>query len=456
MFLALEGRGLRSRLGLGYLAGLGQFSITWWWMTEFTAGAVLAILGEAVFIAVACGLTPTRRSWAILALGGAAALTLAEVARTVTPFGGVPLGGAPLGQVEGPLAPAARLGGELLVMACVVVAGVGVASLIRRRLASAAVAAGFIGMAAVGGLIAPDGRTTDVIDVALVQGGGPTGFRAVETDPGDVLQRHLVASEELPSDLDLVVWPENVIDVGLDLAGTPEDAAVAAVARHADAPLVAGVTRDAPPENFLNEAVVWTADGEIVDSYEKVRRVPFGEYIPGRALIDKFYDLSVIPRDAVAGEGPGIVDTPAGRLGVMISYEVFFRERGLEATRAGGEVLLVPTNAASFSTSQVPAQEIAAAQLRALSHGRALVQAAPTGFSGFIDHDGDVVARTDLKAQQVLRQQVPLRTGNTPYTKIGDWPLIVLAAGALAAAWITTRSGRSPGSPDTDPRTTAP
>lgn len=452
----IEGRWLRSRLALGYLVGLGQFVITWWWMGEFTIGAALAIAGEAAFIALACALVPTQRGWPALAAGGGAAFVLAEAARTVAPFGGVPLGGAPLGQVNSPLASVARLGGELLVMACVVVAGVALASVLRRRWIVAVASAAAVIIAVAAGTIGPRGRTTETIDVALVQGGGPIGFRAVETDPGDVLDRHLEASKDLPDGLDLVFWPENVIDVGLELEDTPEDDAVADVARAAGAPLVAGVTRDAPPDNFLNEAVVWDADGEIVDRYVKVQRVPFGEYIPGRALIDRIYDLSVIPRDAVAGQGPGVIDTPVGRLGVMISYEVFFRERGRAATRAGGDLLLVPTNAASFSTSQVPSQEIAAAQLRAISHGRGLVQAAPTGFSGFIDHNGKVLARTDLTAQQVLRREMQLRTGHTLYTRLGDWPVLAIALAALVAAWLTTRSRRSPGSPDTDPRTTEP
>lgn len=443
-------------MGLGYLAGLGQFVITWWWMGEFTIGAALAIAAEALFIAFACAAIPTQVGWTRLVLGAGAALTLAEATRTVAPFGGIPLGGAPLGQVGGPLFPAARLGGELLVMAGVVLGGVAVASAIRRRIPTALVAAITVVLVVAVGTVAPRGRTTDTIDVALVQGGGPVGFRAVETDRGDVLDRHIDASADLPDDLDLVVWPENVIDVGLELEDTPEDEAVAAIARNAEATLLAGVTRDAPPDNFLNEAVVWDRDGEIVDRYEKVQRVPFGEYIPGRALIDKIYDLSVIPRDAVAGVGPGIVDTSAGRLGVMISYEVFFRERGRAATRAGGELLIVPTNAASFSTSQVPAQEIAAAQLRAVSHGRALVQAAPTGFSGFVDHDGNVLERTDLTAQQVLERKMPLRTGDTPYTKVGDWPVLIAAVAAIAAAWLSSRWGRPRGSRDTGPRTNGP
>ena len=400
---------------------------------------------------------PAKHGWTAVAAAGAAAFTGSEILRTLVPFGGVPLGGAPLGQVGGPLIHSARLGGELLVMACVALGGASVASVARRRFATAAIAGAAVVVLTLGGAVAPRGETVDTITVALVQGGGPIGFRAIETDIDAVLNRHLEASERLPDELDLVVWPENVVDVGHDLEGTPEDRAVASVARHAAAPLVAGVTRDAGEDNFLNEAVVWDGDGEIIDRYEKVRRVPFGEYIPGRALIDKIYDLSVIPRDAVAGAGPGVVDTPIGRLGVMISYEVFFRERGRTATRAGGRLLLVPTNAASFSTSQVPAQEIAAAQLRAVSHGRALVQAAPTGFSGFIDHDGNVLSRTDLTARQVLEHQMPLRTGHTPYTNVGDWPVIAFAVAALAAAWaVTRRSVRSPGSRDTALRTTGP
>lgn len=457
LVVALEDRRLRSRAGLGYLAGLGQFAITWWWMGEFTIGAALAILGEAGFIALACALVPARHGWNRLAAGSGAALLLAEAARTVAPFGGVPLGGAPLGQVGGPLLAAARLGGELLVMAALVLAGVALASVLRRRWLAGVLALGLAAAAVLGGAVAPRGRTVERIAVALVQGGGALGFRAVDTDPKAVLERHLAASGDgaLDGEVELVVWPENVVDVGLELEGTREADAVGEVARDAGAPLVAGVTRDAPPDNFLNEAVVWDADGEIADRYVKVRRVPFGEYIPGRALIGRFYDLSVIPRDAVAGEGPGVVDTAVGRLGVMISYEVFFRDRGLAATRAGGRLLLVPTNAASFSTSQVPAQEVAAAQLRAISHSRALVQAAPTGFSGFVSPDGEVLDRTDLGARQVLRREMPLRTGDTPYTRIGDWPLIGLGALTLAASWFR-RPSSSRGSPDTAPRTTGP
>ena len=58
--------------------------------------------------------------------------------------------------------------------------------------------------------------------------------------------------------------------------------------------------------------------------------------------------------DAVPGRGPGLFENPAGTLGVVISYEVFFPGRACAAVTAGGEVLLVPTNAASCTTEEVP------------------------------------------------------------------------------------------------------
>jgi len=93
--------------------------------------------------------------------------------------------------------------------------------------------------------------------------------------------------------------------------------------------------------------------------------VPFGEYIPLRSIIKHFADLSLVPDDAVPGRGPGLLDMARrpGRLGVVISYEVFFADRARAAIRAGGELLLVPTNAASFKTGQVAGQELGAARL---------------------------------------------------------------------------------------------
>jgi apolipoprotein N-acyltransferase len=132
----------------------------------------------------------------------------------------------------------------------------------------------------------------------------------------------------------------------------------------------------------------------------------------------------------------------------MISYEVFFPRRARDAMSAGAELLLAPTNASSYGTGQMHALELGAARLRALETGRVVLQAAPTGFSAVVDPDGDVRRVTALGEQAALRATVELRTGRTPYTRLGDGPFVVAAAGALVAAWGAARAGRSgPSSP---------
>jgi apolipoprotein N-acyltransferase len=195
--------------------------------------------------------------------------------------------------------------------------------------------------------------------------------------------------------------------------------------------LVAGVVEDAGPSRFRNAAVVYGPDGSKVDRYDKVHRVPFGEYVPARSLFEAFADLSEVPRDAVPGRGPGVVDTPSGRMGVLISYEVFFPQRARDAVRAGGRVLLVPTNASSYRDAQVPAQEVAVARLRALATGRWVVQAAPTGYSAVIDQRGTVRMQGGLGGPAVLEADVGLRSGRTVAVGLGRAPWTVAAVVAL-------------------------
>ena len=105
------------------------------------------------------------------------------------------------------------------------------------------------------------------------------------------------------------------------------------------------------------------------------------------------------------------------------------------AERRGGQVLVVPTNTASYSTSQVPTQEIATARLQAIQEGRDLIQASPTGFTAIVDHRGHVVSRTTLGNQQVLYGTPALRTGLTPYARAGDVPVLAASGLAVLAAW---------------------
>jgi apolipoprotein N-acyltransferase len=439
----VAGLALRRRLLVGLAFGLGQFIPGLWWMFEFSPGAGLVMLLETAFIVGALAVVPPTRPLNYVAVP--AALVAAEALRGHIPFGGLPMAGVALGQVAGPLGGAARLGGALLVLAAAACIGAALAAAVRRHLATAAVLAAITVATALAGALAPDGGSAKTtLDVAVVQGGGRRGFRAVDSDPRQVFEAHIEASGRIRPPVDLVLWPEDVIDIAQPITVAPEAVEVGAVAAAVRAPVVAGVVEDDGDERFRNAAVLWSPDGRIVDRYDKVHRVPFGEYVPGRSFFDRIADLSVIPRDAIPGTGPGILrpaTTPP--LGVVISYEVYFADRARAAVDAGGQLLLVPTNAASFKTSQVPTTEVAAAQLRAIETGRDLAQSAPTGYGALVDNRGRVLGRTTLGRQEVLHGELHARTGRTIYTRVGDWPMWLAAAAALALVWRRVRRASS-------------
>jgi apolipoprotein N-acyltransferase len=435
-------RSWRQRTALAAAYGLGLYGVGLAWAFEFTGGAVVFIALVAVQTAVVYALVPPGRDGAGRWLGFVGATVAAELFRSVWPFGGLPLSGMDLGQAGGPLAPVVAVGGRLLLVGTVAALAAAIAALATRRRAAvvtgAALVVAAIATTAAGWLVPRGHDTGATIRVAVVQGGGPRGVRAEAADEAAVFRRHVETTRQVDGHVDLVLWPEDVVDVPT-LAGSAEERTLQQLADDLDTTLVAGVVEDAPNGRFHNAAVAYGPDGTVVDRYEKVHRVPFGEYFPFRSFLENF--ASIPDRDALPGpHRPGVLTTPAGTAGVVVSYEGFFQGRARSAIAGGGgEVLLVPTNASSYTTTQMPAQEIAAARLRAWQTGRDTVQAAPTGFSAFVDHRGRVTQQTDLGAPQWRVATVRLRTGTTPFDRTGDGPTVVVTVALVAGAWLLER-----------------
>jgi apolipoprotein N-acyltransferase len=299
------------------------------------------------------------------------------------------------------------------------------------------VVAGLVALLVVASVSPDGGDPVGTRAVALVQGGGARGVSREEVAPTSVYLAQLAAMDGVGAHTapDLVLWPEDVVALGGPLAGSPEAAALAGLARELQTTLIVGVTTPADPGTFRNEIVAWGPDGRIVGVFEKVHRVPFGEYVPDRSFFAHFADLSGVPLDAVPGDGSGLMRTPAGPLGILVSFEIFFSNRSHASVRAGAELLAVPTNTTSYSTSQVPTQEIAAAQVQAVETGRDLVQASPTGFSAAVTQRGVVVERSTLGRRETFTVHVALRHGFTPYDHWGDLPVLVLSAAAVVLGW---------------------
>ncbi len=327
------------------------------------------------------------------------------------PFGGVPLASLGISQVGGPFLGVARIGGVILITWLIFQLGFalagpapGVPAFARRmRPGASGSPHGVIGFLVVVvivvlSFVAPTGHPTgETLSIAVVQGGGEQGTSALEVPSSLVTERHLEATRSIPddADVDLVLWPENTIDV---VTFDGSDAAVGDRRRGR----AAGRTRSpsasprTPPTAHSSSTPSSWSHRTARSSTGTTRSAECRSASTCRCVRCSKRSAHRSTRSAatrVAGTGPAVIELPDGtELGVVISWEVFFGGRAREGVELGAEAILNPTNGSSYTGTIVQTQQVASSRLRAVENGRWVVQAAPTGFTAVIDADGDVLA----------------------------------------------------------------
>jgi apolipoprotein N-acyltransferase len=441
----LAGQPPGARFWRGWCFGVGWLAPGMAWMWFLTSpGYVIAIALFSALIGLATLAVPPVGRARLVALP--AALTLAEALRWRYPFGGVPLATLAMTQVSTPWAIVARIGGALALSTVTVILGCALRRAITQCWTTALIPVAVVIVVALVAVVSPRGHQIGTLRVAVVQGGGPQGTHAVkggEAEKRAVFERHIAATALVPPGVDLVVWPENSVNVDGSFADSEERQELSALAQKLHTMLAVGVVEEPPDiqngdrvERFLNAEVVFDAQGNEISRYDKVIRVPFGEYVPLRSLLDHFTSsTAAVPRDAVAGTGPAVLDTPKGRLAIAISWEVFFPRRVRAGVRDGGTVLINPTNGSSYTGTILQSQQVASSRLRAIESDRWVAQASPTGFSAFVSPNGSVLDRTAVSERRVITRSLGLRQGETWYIRFGDTPLVVLSAVAIVALW---------------------
>tara|TARA_Y100000590_G_scaffold100557_1_gene114286 strand:- start:108 stop:1595 length:1488 start_codon:yes stop_codon:yes gene_type:complete len=437
---SLANKSAKKRFGRGFLTGLAWLLPSTFWMIDLTPpGWIAAALIHSSFLALGMALLPPKKGRQLALIG---VMTLVEFARWRFPFGGVPLATIPIGQASGPIAPVAKVAGPLLIVAITTAVGCFISSIIRtpkkamKTLFLTALLVVGVGTITV---VAPDGHEVENINVAVVQGGGPQRTRATPTGAAIVFANQVSATENVKTPVDLVVWPENVVNPDPDLPEPDrnpsrlyaDDARLTLenISQSLDTVIAAGWFHQDPEDvtSNLNYVEVIEPEGQIAGRFNKVRTVPFGEFVPLRSFVERFAKDSLPARDVRPGTEPAVIETSLGKLGIVISWEVFFEERAREAADHQAQIILNPTNGASYWLTQVQSQQIASSQLRAIETGRWVLQSAPTGFSAIIDPSGKVLNRTGISEQAVVQATVGLRSGSTWYTKIGILPMLLIS-----------------------------
>jgi apolipoprotein N-acyltransferase len=263
----------------------------------------------------------------------------------------------------------------------------------------------------------------------------------------DLRQRHLqqhIALSLGPAAVPIThyIWPETAIPYLL--AEEPGLRSALAQLFPGGAVLVTGAPRRsfdaAQTMTLYNSVFALGRDGEIAVHYDKVHLVPFGEYLPFRALLHPLgldaLAAGTVDFSAGSSMAPlGIPGLPDARL--LVCYEAVFPDESASAAGSRPGLLLNVTNDAWFGHSSGPYQHFAAARFRAVEQGLPLVRAANNGISAIVDPYGRAIASLGLDAIGTVDGPLPAATAQPPlYARIGDLPLLILALVILVTAFV--------------------
>ncbi len=434
-------RGLRPARGalLGLLSGSVFFLALLDWMRVLGPDAwVLLALMCASFWAGAGALLPglLSRRWWVLTVP--LLWVVMEALRERIPWGGFPWGRLAFGQADTVLVGWAALGGPALVTFAVALAATALLAAwdaVRGQQPGAGLLwAAVIGMLVVGGALArgagwggPDGPTEQI---AIVQGNVPRLGLDFNAQRRAVLDNHVRETQQLALEVAAGTrrsrWPSSGRRTPRTstpcATPTPVSRSIAA-ADAIGAPILVGAVAAQPrrpagedhPGAVLNVSLVWdpvTGPGE---TYVKRHPVPFGEYLPFRDILSRFITrFDRIPRDFAPGDEVGFLTMGPVPTGIVICFEIAYDDLVRDAVRAGGQVLVVQTNNATYGGTGQPEQQLAITRVQAVASGRTALVAATSGISAVIGPDGSTTWQTEEFTSDSTVTAVPMRAGLHP------------------------------------------
>ncbi|MBS9779526.1 MAG: apolipoprotein N-acyltransferase [Moraxellaceae bacterium] len=271
------------------------------------------------------------------------------------------------------------------------------------------------------------------LKVSLLQGNIPQNEKWLNEKAGETLAIYAQLSSK-EWEQDVIVWPESSIPMFQTQAWN-FITRFAEVAYYSDTTWITGIpfkeANEKEGENkpiFYNSLVALGANADGL--YKKQKLVPFGEYIPFSGLLNLFPNLAgseKVQNYSAGSKQQNPLKIKGHNVGSAICYEVAYPETTRQNAK-NTDFLLTVSNDAWFDDSSAPWQHLQMVQMRSLETGRWFLRATNTGVTAIIDEKGKIVKKAPQFERTVLRGEVEARTGETPFMKLGQAPMLILTS----------------------------
>jgi apolipoprotein N-acyltransferase len=238
---------------------------------------------------------------------------------------------------------------------------------------------------------------------------------------------------------DLIVWAECPLTLFYE---QEEDtrARLNNLAQETNAHLIVNTAGRNDAGHYFNSAATITPRGAALQRYDKMRLMPFGEYVPLRWLLGRFVPPMIgdfapgktavvntlrleTQRERVASaEAEGIERTTSFiRTGTFICYEAAFPDYVRRYVQQGATLLVNMSEDGWYGTTAQNEQHLWHTLMRAIETDRDIVRVTNTGISALLTADGRIVDALPKAQEATQRWQAHTHSGQTFYVRYGDW-----------------------------------
>lgn len=346
------------------------------------------------------------------------------------------------GQIDGPLAALAPVIGEVGITFCLLLFCIAIAQLIQKQQIkrSLCIVVTCSALSVYLSQVTWVKPTGNIIKTALVQGNIKQSIKWEPEEQWPTMLKYLDLSR-INYDADLIVWPESAIPAIEVMSTTQEflDMADRSASMNNTAIITGIINYNFESKEYFNSLIVLgktdkaQAEGSYFynnsNRYYKNHLLPIGEFVPFGDLLRPLAPFFNLPMSSFSRGDYQQQNLLANGLHILplICFEIAFPDQLAANFSESSNILLTVSNDAWFGDSHGPHQHMEIARMRALEFGRPLLRSTNNGVTAITDHLGNITHQLPQFEESVLKADIKLVSGRTPYSLYGSYPIWAVA-----------------------------